>query len=586
MTSIDDLFKKPALPRSKRKLEPTQDSNIYKSMKVHTDKDVKGKGRATVEDEDAGSDVVDADAMPGYSAVELDEDEEGRFFGGGITKNTAEILDFMDERDSGDADTALEKIDSVWLRKTALNFEKRISQNAELRAKFEDHPEKFMSSEADLDADIKALSILSEHSELYAEFAKLGCINSLVALLSHENTDIAIDVVEVIDELTDEDVEAEQGEWDTLVNAMLEADLLDLLIQNLSRFNESNESDSAGVYHALAVIENLASQQSISEKIAQQTSVMSWLVGRITIRESPVTQNKQYAAEVLAILLQSSAANQKRLVEIDGVDALLQLASAYRKRDPLKGTEEEEFVENIFDCLTCVVREAEGKHKFIEAEGVELCLIMLREGKMSKPRALRLLDHAVGGPDGIEVCERLVEAAGLKTIFSMFMKKQDNNTVEHLLGIFAALLRALPANSAERIRTLAKFVEKDYEKLVKLIKLRRDYASKVSMIDEEIKSEIASMDTEEQEDLSDMWFSRRLDAGLFCLQTIDVVLAWLIAEDDGAKNRVQEVLADRDEDLSLIKATLEEQAKTMTEGVNEAVDSTMKDILSTLIQFL
>jgi beta-catenin-like protein 1 len=79
-------------------------------------------------------------------------------------------------------------------------------------------------------------------------------------------------------------------------------------------------------------------------------------------------------------------------------------------------------------------------------------------------------------------------------------------------------LRALPANSAERIRTLAKFVEKDYEKLVKLIKLRRDYASKVSMIDEEIKSEIASMDTEEQEDLSDMWFSRRLDAGLFCLQ--------------------------------------------------------------------
>jgi beta-catenin-like protein 1 len=80
---------------------------------------------------------------------------------------------------------------------------------------------RFMSSEADLDADIKALSILSEHSELYAEFAKLGCINSLVALLSHENTDIAIDVVEVIDELTDEDVEAEQGEWDTLVNAMV-----------------------------------------------------------------------------------------------------------------------------------------------------------------------------------------------------------------------------------------------------------------------------------------------------------------------------------------------------------------------------
>jgi len=78
-----------------------------------------------------------------------------------------------------------------------------------------------MGSEADLDADIKALSILSEHSELYAEFARLGCVNSLVTLLSHENTDITIDVLEVIAELTGEDVEAEQGQWDALVDAMV-----------------------------------------------------------------------------------------------------------------------------------------------------------------------------------------------------------------------------------------------------------------------------------------------------------------------------------------------------------------------------
>jgi beta-catenin-like protein 1 len=87
-----------------------------------------------------------------------------------------------------------------------------------------------------------------------------------------------------------------------------------------------------------------------------------------------------------------------------------------------------------------------------------------------------------------------------------------------LLGIFAALLRTLPADSAGRIRTLAKFVEKDYEKLAKLIDLRRDSSSRVSAIDEEIKQEKAGMGTEEQEGLSDAWFSRRLDAGLFCLQ--------------------------------------------------------------------
>lgn len=149
---------------------------------------------------------------------------------------------------------------------------------------------------------------------------------------------------------------------------------------------------------------------------------MAWLISRVQRRETTVGQNKQYSAEVLAILLQSSPANQKHFIEMDGVDVFLQLLSAYRKRDPDKGTEEEEYVENIFDCVTCSV-DLEGKSKFLEAEGIELCLIMLREGKMSRPRALRLLDHALGGQAGSACCEMLVEAAGLKTVFSMFMKK-------------------------------------------------------------------------------------------------------------------------------------------------------------------
>jgi beta-catenin-like protein 1 len=78
-----------------------------------------------------------------------------------------------------------------------------------------------MMSEADLDTEIKGLSILSEHSELYEEFAKMGCAGSLISLLSHENADIAIDVIQIISELTDEDVEAEQEQWDALVNAMV-----------------------------------------------------------------------------------------------------------------------------------------------------------------------------------------------------------------------------------------------------------------------------------------------------------------------------------------------------------------------------
>ena len=85
-------------------------------------------------------------------------------------------------------------------------------------------------------------------------------------------------------------------------------------------------------------------------------------------------------------------------------------------------------------------------------------------------RALRVLDHAIGGhgPESIKVCERVVDAALLKPLFGTFMKKSDHRTIEHLLGIFSALLRLLPGESAARIRTLAKFAEKDYVKLGKL----------------------------------------------------------------------------------------------------------------------
>lgn len=167
----------------------------------------------------------------------------------------------------------------------------------------------------------------------------------------------------------------------------------------------------------------MSSQVSLAEKIGQDATILPWILSRIQQKESPVSQNKQYAAEILAILLQSSSKNRERFISLEGVDVLLQLLSQYRKRDPEKDSDEEEYVENLFDALVCMVDEASGKEKFIEAEGIELAQIMLKEGKFSKPRALRILDHAFGGPSGVASCERLVEVAGLRTIFGMFMKK-------------------------------------------------------------------------------------------------------------------------------------------------------------------
>ena len=80
------------------------------------------------------------------------------------------------------------------------------------------------------------------------------------------------------------------------------------------------------------------------------------------------------------------------------------------------------------------------------------------------------------------------------------------------------MLRSLPADSAPRIRLLAKFVEKDYEKIERLIKIRREYASRVSVADQNIKKDRTELSATEQQNREDEWLSQRLDAGLFSLQ--------------------------------------------------------------------
>jgi beta-catenin-like protein 1 len=65
---------------------------------------------------------------------------------------------------------------------------------------------RFIDSEADLDASIKSLLPLAQVPHLsYPELIGTGALQQLVGLLTHENVDIVIDVVELIYEFTDED---------------------------------------------------------------------------------------------------------------------------------------------------------------------------------------------------------------------------------------------------------------------------------------------------------------------------------------------------------------------------------------------
>lgn len=107
--------------------------------------------------------------------------------------------------------------------------------------------------------------------------------------------------------------------------------------------------------------------------------------------------------------------------ELGGIDDLLQLLAAFKRKDP-KDDDEIELMENLFDGLCSALAEKENKRLFLEGEGIELMVIMIKDKKMARIRAVKVLNYAMSTKAGTANCLRFVEIMGLKTLFSIFSR--------------------------------------------------------------------------------------------------------------------------------------------------------------------
>ncbi|KAJ6536620.1 Catenin-beta-like protein [Mycena sp. CBHHK59/15] len=575
---IDKLFKVPKLPVGKRKLPDNPSPDLLKKIKMDTEAPSvpsssassangasKGKRAATVEEvEDEGDVDMDRNFAPGGDADYFaEEDDEGRFFGGGLTSEQKEILNIFDNAGGEGNQEDPDELSITTIRRMLLRFERAVNKNQDHRSKYPGDPTKFIDSEADLDSAIKALLPLAQAPVLaYPELVRSGTVTLLIGLLSHENADIVIDVVEVIHELTDEDVGNEAEEEDEertseealkiLVEGLLENSILELLVDNLTRLNETEESDRQGVFHILGIFENiLGFNPELSTQLVSKTNILPWLLTRIQSKVHD--ENRGYAAELLSIVLQNNQANRLELGKKDGIETFLKVLSQYRRRDPVDA-DETEFMENIFDSLCSTLSESPIKTLFLAAEGPDLMVLMMKEKLQSRSRAIKTLDYAMSGSSGTASCEAFVEALGLKTLFSALMgktsKKQKSNATppasedtSHILGILSSLFSNIPSDSPVRIRLLAKFVEGNYEKVDKLLEIRDNAKNRLRLIDSDIETEKKELlSVEEIGSEEDTGYLRRLDGGLFTLQTVDYILAWIAMEDDGIRAHLLQML--------------------------------------------
>lgn len=86
-----------------------------------------------------------------------------------------------------------------------------------------------------MDSAIKSLLPLAQAPTLaYFELVKSGAVTLLIGLLTHDNLDIVIDVVELIHELTDEDVGEQSPDHEGEDSP---EELLEFLVNALVRVN-------------------------------------------------------------------------------------------------------------------------------------------------------------------------------------------------------------------------------------------------------------------------------------------------------------------------------------------------------------
>ncbi|KAI9025686.1 Catenin-beta-like protein [Hyaloraphidium curvatum] len=571
-----DIFKlPPAKNLGKRKLPEEPSYEALKKYRVE-DGGARESGRTTIEDVPEDGDSPEA-AGPELPPEDDFEDEEGgRMYGGGVSselKKVFEVVDQLDEEDQG-------KMDLPQLKRLVLKFEKALAKNEELRVKFADEPLKFMESEADLDEQVHALMAVTSAPQLYPELIKTGTVGSILGLLSHENTDIVLSAIELLDEVTDEEIvpdedgEAQENGVKELVKALVEGQALELVVQNLTRLDENRDEDRKGVFGILGFIENvIAVDSGASSAVVAKTQVLPFLLRRIQAKG--MDSNKQYASEMLAILLQADQPNRLKFCELGGVDIALQCLAPFRKKDP-KDDEETEFMENLFDATCAVLQESLGKAFFLQAEGLELMLMMLKAKLMSRMRALRVVNYALAGSSAEtgELCRRFVDILGLKTVFAIFMRKgtkalrkqykawSEVEEDEHAIAIIATLFSHLFASEEYRSRLLGKFEEEQFEKVDRLAEMWETYVQRMDRVEKEVEDDELDLDEDDR-------LARRLEGGLFTLQQCANVIGYLaLARGDRgqAYEHLLELVERRKQQPAAVVAVLREMADQVEGG--------------------
>merc|ERR550519_2531943 len=260
----------------------------------------------------------------------------------------------------------------------------------------------------------------------------------------------------------------------------------------------------------------------------------------------------------------------------------------------LSVSEEVEMMENLFDCLCSLLLEVQNRDRFLKGEGLQLMNLMLREKKKSRAGALKVLSHALAGPEGKDNCVKFVDILGLRSLFPLFMKTPKRSKragvsseehEERTISITASVLKNVSnLNNAgkQRERILVKFTENDHEKVDRLMELHDKYLGKVQSADAELEDEIRTLEGTEAELSEEEIYMKRLEGGLFTLQLVDyIILEISSCGSSSVKMRVMQMLNMKGGSSKVVRDVVREYAGNL--GNNEEDRSSEQEYLLSLV---
>jgi beta-catenin-like protein 1 len=458
----------------------------------------------------------------------------------------------------------------VSLKKAIKDLKKQTDINLEKREKYPNDPQQWMESEVRIDICLKQLQNLATDTKLYDTFVDNDGVSSVAQLLLHDNMDVVLDVIDLLIEFTEYE-EENFDDMGKLLDALFENDIIQILIGLLTRGEEGTKLERSQQSLILQIIENL---HSWDPKRTSQASILSqktkffcdWLLAEVS-KTDCMDEFHSYVCEILAIFAATPPVHFEESMEDEAMtprliigqycDNLLQKINYFRKHTP-RTMEEEEILENIFDCLCSCLMEKQIQTLFRNLEGLELLVILTRENAKIRRSAIKALSYALLNNE--ESCNRFMTIKGYKTLFAVLMKlnrgtkkkekskkskgigkEEEAQLEEHVISILVSLFtHTTGEDRKEHLKILiSKFSEKNFEKTECIMELLIKYYTKVYIFDQKVESgiwdqELANLelDPDQREQLI---FMERLSEGLFIVQRLCIIIAFLY-QDEAIRN--------------------------------------------------